>query len=533
MKNPDQNSTTDNSTNNPSNNPALLEMSGIHKSFPGVRALSDARLRVGHSEVHALIGQNGAGKSTMIKILTGAYRRDSGSVSFDGQPVDFSSPQSAQNAGIATIYQEVNLVALRSVAENIMLGREPKRFGLIDWKTLNAQASAALERFGVRVDVTQALGGTSIAVQQMTAVARAVNLNAKLVVMDEPTSSLDEGEVATLFGVIRQLKADGVSVIFVSHKLDELYAVCDRVTIMRDGQTVFESPMQDITKLELVARMLGKDLNEVQRVGLTAFGSRDTIDRQQVPLVEAAHLRQGQRLRQVSISVHSGETVGLAGLLGAGRTETARAIFGADSLEAGQLKLEGRDVRWRSPREAIAAGFGFCSEDRKVEGIVPDLSVRENLTLALLPRLAKNGIVDRAKQLEIVERYIKTLGIKTSGPDQPVRELSGGNQQKVLLARWLCMNPKLLILDEPTRGIDVGAKGEIQALIGKLAKDGLGVLMISSELEELSEGCDRVIVLRDGQSVVTLEAETLSQEAMMVAMADADHVQTETRGSHV
>jgi galactofuranose transport system ATP-binding protein len=527
------NNVTENSV---SNNPALLEMSGIHKSFPGVRALSDARLSVGRSEVHALVGQNGAGKSTMIKILTGAYRRDSGNINFDGQAVDFSSPQSAQNAGIATIYQEVNLVPLRSVAENIMLGREPKRFGLIDWKTLNAQASAALERFGVRVDVTQALGSMSIAVQQMTAIARAVNLKAKLVVMDEPTSSLDEGEVETLFGVIRQLKADGVSVIFVSHKLDELYAVCDRVTIMRDGQTVFESPMEGITKLELVARMLGKDLNEVQRVGLTAFGARDAIDRQQTPLLEAQHLRRGQRLRNTSVAVHPGETVGLAGLLGAGRTETARAIFAADSLEGGQIKLEGRDVRWRSPREAIAAGFGFCSEDRKVEGIIPDLSVRENLTLALLPRLAKNGVVDRAKQLEIVEGYIKMLGIKTSGPDQPVRELSGGNQQKVLLARWLCMNPKLLILDEPTRGIDVGAKGEIQALIGKLAKDGLGVLMISSELEELSEGCDRVIVLRDGQSVATLEAGTLSQEAMMAAMADTDQAQsdaqTRTRGSN-
>jgi galactofuranose transport system ATP-binding protein len=504
-----------------STQPALLEMSGVFKSFPGVRALSDASLRVGRSEVHALIGQNGAGKSTMIKILTGAYRRDAGSVIFDGQAVDFSSPQAAQVAGIATIYQEVNLVPLRSVAENILLGREPKRWGLIDWKRLNARASAALERFGVHVDVTQPLGTVSIAVQQMTAIARAVNLNAKLVVMDEPTSSLDEGEVETLFGVIRQLKAEGVSVIFVSHKLSELYAVCDRVTIMRDGQTVFESEMAGATKLELVARMLGKDVGEVQRVGLTAFGDRAAIDRTGPPLLQAEHLRRGTRLRDVGLSVHPGETLGLAGLLGAGRTETARAVFGADALEGGQIKLEGRDVHWRSPKEAIEAGFGFCSEDRKIEGIVPDLSVSENLTLALLPRLARNGIVDRAKQLEIVERYIQRLGIKTSGPDQPVRELSGGNQQKVLLARWLCMNPKFLILDEPTRGIDIGAKGEIQALIGDLAKDGLGVLMISSELEELSEGCDRVIVLRDGQSVTTLEGENQSQDAMMAAMADA------------
>jgi galactofuranose transport system ATP-binding protein len=518
---------TDNtsSSDSSSSHSTLLEMSGVSKSFPGVRAVIDAHLSVARAEVHALIGQNGAGKSTMIKILTGAYRRDQGTVSFDGQAVDFSSPQAAQAAGIATIYQEVNLVPLRSVAENIMLGREPKRWGLIDWNALNAQASAALERFGVRIDVTQPLGNMSIAVQQMTAIARAVNLNAKLVVMDEPTSSLDEGEVETLFGVIRQLKDSGVSVIFVSHKLDELYAVCDRVTIMRDGQTVFEGVIQGVTKLELVARMLGKDLSKVQQVGLTAFGDRRLIDRTQAPLLEAQHLRRGQRLRDSSLSVYPGETVGLAGLLGAGRTETARAIFAADSVDGGSIQLAGREVRWRSPREAINAGFGFCSEDRKVEGIIPDLSVRENLTLALLPRLARNGVVDRAKQLAVVERYIKALGIKTSGPDQPVRELSGGNQQKVLLARWLCMNPKLLILDEPTRGIDVGAKGEIQSLIGALAQDGLGVLMISSELEELSEGCDRVIVLRDGQSVATLEGDARSQEAMIAAMADADHAQ--------
>ncbi len=519
----------------------LLEMSGVSKSFPGVRALIDAHLSVARAEVHALIGQNGAGKSTMIKILTGAYRRDQGSVTFDGQAVDFSSPQAAQAAGIATIYQEVNLVPLRSVAENIMLGREPKRWGLIDWNTLNAQASAALERFGIRIDVSQPLGGMSIAVQQMTAIARAVNLNARLVVMDEPTSSLDEGEVETLFGVIRQLRASGVSVLFVSHKLSELYAVCDRVTIMRDGQTVFEGALQGVTKLELVARMLGKDLGKVQQVGLTAFGDRPAIDRNQAPLVEAQHLRRGQRLRDSSLSVYPGETVGLAGLLGAGRTETARAIFAADAMDGGSIKIAGREVRWRSPREAINAGFGFCSEDRKVEGIIPDLSVRENLTLALLPRLARNGVVDRAKQNEVALRYIKALGIKTSGPDQPVRELSGGNQQKVLLARWLCMNSKLLILDEPTRGIDVGAKGEIQSLIGELAQNGLGVLMISSELEELSEGCDRVIVLRDGQSVATLEGDARSQEAMIAAMADADHTQGSQaatrdrpdRGSHV
>ena len=507
------------------NTNSLLEMTGISKSFPGVRALSNASLNVSRAEIHALIGQNGAGKSTIIKILTGAYRRDQGQINFDGRAVDFSSPQAAQNAGIATIYQEVNLVPLRSVAENIMLGREPKRFGLIDWNRLNREASGLLERFNIQVDVRQPLYGQNIAVQQMTAIARAVSTNAKLVVMDEPTSSLDEREVETLFAVIRQLKSEGVSVVFVSHKLDELYAVCDRVTIMRDGQTVLMSELQNIGKLELVARMLGKELQAVQRVGQTAFTARTaTTDMNAganmgANLLEAKHLKRGTRLLDSSLKVRAGEIVGLAGLLGAGRTETARAVFGADSLESGELIVAGVPTRWRSPAAAIRAGLGFCSEDRKVEGIIPELSVRENLTLALLPRLAKSGMVDRAKQDEIVSRFIARLGIKTSGPDQPIRELSGGNQQKVLLARWLCMNPKLLILDEPTRGIDVGAKGEIQSLIEDLARDGLGVLMISSELEELSEGCDRIVVLRDGVSITELEGDERTQEKMIAAMA--------------
>jgi galactofuranose transport system ATP-binding protein len=501
----------------------LLEMSGIQKSFPGVRALEAASLRVERGEVHALVGQNGAGKSTLIKILTGAYTRDAGEIRFGGSSVNFSSPQAAQNAGIATIYQEVNLVALRSVAENIFLGREPRRFaGLMDWKRLNHEAAEILARFNVSVDVTRPLGMQNIAVQQMTAIARAVSLNAKLVVMDESTSSLDEREVSTLFGVIRQLRDTGVSVIFISHRLDELYAVCDRVTIMRDGQTVLESSIAQTDKLSLVARMLGKDLKDLQGVGQTAFTARAKSESNAAPLLELKNLQRGQRLRGVSVAVNAGEIVGLAGLLGAGRTETARVAFGADKIEGGELVLAGQATRLRSPIQAIGAGFGFCSEDRKIEGIIPDMSVRENLTLALLPQLARSGVVDIAKQSEIVTRFIDRLGIKTSNPEQPVRELSGGNQQKVLLARWLCMNPKLLILDEPTRGIDVGAKGEIQSLIEELARDGLGVLMISSELEELSEGCDRIVVLRDGASVATLEGDGRSQAQIMTAMAHGD-----------
>lgn len=492
-------------------------MQGINKSFSGVPALQDAHLNVRPAEVHALIGQNGAGKSTLIKILTGAYRRDSGKVLFRGQEVEFTSPQAAQAGGISTIYQEVNLVGFRSVTENIFLGRELRRGLFLDWRRMNAEARQVLERFNVHVDVTSPLMSHSVAVQQMVAIARAVSFRSDLVIMDEPTSSLDDREVDTLFGVIRQLKADGVAVIFVSHRLDELYAVCDRITIMRDGRTVAQEHMAALSKLQLVATMLGKDTSELRREGETAFvrsgGPKGAT------LLEAQRLETGTVLHGADVTVRAGEIVGLAGLLGSGRTETARAIFGADPLLGGQMRMDGEPVHFRSPRDAIQAGIGFCSEDRKIEGIIPDLSVRENLTLALLPALSRRGVVDPRRQAEIVDRFIAKLGIKTAGPDQKIRELSGGNQQKVMLGRWLCMNPKLLILDEPTRGIDVGAKGEIQALLSELAREGLGVLMISSELEELAEGADRVVVMRDGLSIRELPREALTQDAIMDAMA--------------
>jgi ribose transport system ATP-binding protein len=388
---------------------------------------------------------------------------------------------------------------------------------LIDWRRMHADADELLGRLGVHVDVAQPLMNLNVAVQQMVAIARAISFKSKLVVMDEPTSSLDEREVATLFDVIRQLKAGGVSVIFVSHRLDELWAICDRVTIMRDGQTVDERPLAEIGKLELVARMLGKELGEVRRSGQTGFAAGQ--HQAEGLLLEAGGLRSGRALQGASVSVRAREIVGLAGLLGAGRTEVARAVFGADPIESGEVRFEGRPVHFRSPADAIQAGIGFCSEDRKAEGIIPSMSVRENITLAALPTLARNGIVSRDRQQAIVERFIERLGIKTAGPDQPIRELSAGNQQKVLLARWLCLNPRLLILDEPTRGIDVGAKSEIQGLINELADNGLGVLMISSEIEELTEGCDRVVVLRDGRTVAELPHETISQDAIMAAMA--------------
>ncbi len=497
----------------------LLVMEGIDKAFPGVVALDGASLRVLPGEVHAIIGQNGAGKSTLIKILNGAYRRDAGTIVLDGQPVDFHNPQEAQHAGVSTIYQEINLVPYRSVAENISMGREPRRWGLLDRERMNRDAAGVLAGLGVHIDVRRPLSTLNIALQQMVAIARAISTDARIVIMDEPTSSLDEREVEVLFDVIRGLRASGIAVIYISHRLDELYAVCDQVTIMRDGQTIDERPIAGVTKVELVARMLGKAIGEVRRSGATGFGRRGERPPGET-IVEANDLR-GGRLDGASVTVHSGEIVGLAGLLGSGRTEVARAVFGADPAGGG-LRVRGKPVRWRSPRDAIRAGFGLCVEDRKLDGIIPYMSVRENLTLAALPALSRNGIVDSTAQRKIVDRFIERLGIKTSGPEQKIRELSGGNQQKVLLARWLCLNPSLLLLDEPTRGIDVGAKAEIQGLIDELADNGLGVLMISSELEEITEGADRVVVLREGRTVAELDRADVSLDTVMHAMAHGD-----------
>ncbi len=502
-------------------NEILLDMQDILKVFPGIIAVDHANMQVRRGEVHALVGENGAGKSTMIKILTGAYIRDGGTVVFDGKEVEYRTPQQAQESGISTIYQEINLVPLRSVAENIMMGREPTRYGLLDWKNLNDQASQLLGQLGIDIDVSKPLVEFNVAIQQMVAIARAVSFESNLVVMDEPTSSLDDHEVNTLFESIRRLKAKGVSVIFITHRLDELFVICDRITIMRDGKTIETSDISSMTKLELVSKMLGKPLGEVRRGGATSFLDRQASGDADAVL-ELEQVKNPPLLQGVSLDVRKGEIIGLAGLLGSGRTEAARVIFGADPVREGQIRWDGKAVRFSSTRQAIDSGMGYCTEDRKAEGIVPFLSVRDNLTLAALPTLTRNGIINRDKQKQIVDQFIKMLDIKLSSPDQKVRELSGGNQQKVLLARWLCLNPQLLILDEPTRGIDVGAKGEIQKIISRLADDGVGVLMITSEMDELTEGSDRVFVMRDRRTVAELSGEQISQDAIMGAMAHGE-----------
>ena len=495
----------------------LLSMQGINKQFLGVPALRDAHFEVARGEVHALIGQNGAGKSTIIKVLTGVYTKDSGRIEFDGREVAFSSPHAAQLAGLSTIYQEVNLVPFRSVAENVFLNREPKRFGFIDWRRMNREAAAILHRLDIDIDVTQPLYDYSIATQQMTALARALSTEAKLVIMDEPTSALAEQEVQTLFRVIRQLRSEGISVVFVSHRLDEHYAVSDRVTVMRDGRTIEVCAMSEISRYELVSKMLGRELAEELSHRRTDEDDSALADRQ--PVLEAVELRRGRALDGVSLSIRPGEIVGLAGLLGSGRSETARAIFGADPLDSGTITVDGAPLHLRSPRDAVEHKIGFSPEDRKTDGVIPQLSVRENITLALLPHLRRHGIVDRTRQAEIVDRFITAIGVKCSSPDQPIRELSGGNQQKVLLARWLCTNPKLLIVDEPTRGIDVGAKRDIQVLVRQLADEGLAVLLISSELQEIIADSNRVVTLRDGRSVAELTGDQITEDALMHAMA--------------
>jgi ribose transport system ATP-binding protein len=501
----------------------LLHMTGIQKAFAGVPALRDASLRIMPGEVHALVGQNGAGKSTLIKILTGVYTRDAGTVLWQGRPVDLRSPREAQEAGIATIYQELTLVPQRTVTENIVLGYEPRKpWGAIDWRKADARAREVLSRFGIELDLHRPLGSYPTAIQQLVAIGRAASMDAKLLIMDEPTSSLDEREVETLFGVIRGLRERGTSVLYVSHFLDELFVVCDGVTIMRDGRTVGETRIADTTKLDLIAGMLGRDPDEIRAAGRTQLSVGQT--RSGEVFLEAKGLRSDRRLRNLDLEVRAGEIVGLAGLLGSGRTEAARAVFGLDRVTGGSLKVKGREASIGSPRDAIAAGLAFLTEDRKVEGIVPDLSVRENLTLALLPRLCRMGIVDEARERRIVEEFIRALGIRTADMDQPIRELSGGNQQKVLLGRWLALEPRLLILDEPTRGVDVGAKAEIQNIIAKRVAEGCAVLLISSEFEELIEGAHNIVVLQEGRSVRRLANPGVTEASLIHAIAEPpDH----------
>ncbi|MFF8941638.1 sugar ABC transporter ATP-binding protein [Streptomyces sp. NPDC014864] len=496
----------------------MLTVTGLCKSFPGVRALSDVDFTARAGEVHALVGENGAGKSTLIKVLTGVHRPDAGGIALDGAPVRFATPLQAQQAGISTIYQEVNLVPLMSVARNLFLGREPRgRLGLIDFRRMHRAARETLRDLGIRVDVRRPLRELGVGTQQMVALARAVAIDARVVVMDEPTSSLEPREVRTLFGVIRTLRERGIAVVYVSHRMDELYEICDAVTVLRDGRVVHTGPLAGLERLRLVALMLGREVGEVRREGLTRFtGSHEAAVE---PVLRADDLTVRHRLSGVSLSLRPGEVVGLGGLLGSGRSETAKAIAGALPVDGGSVVMAGVPVRTGSTAAAIRAGISLLPEDRKAEGIVPGLSVRENIALAALPGLSRLGLVDDARVDRLVETFMKRLRIKAVGPHQKVGELSGGNQQKVLLARWLALHPRVLLLDEPTRGIDVGAKAEVQALVDELAGDGLAVLLISSDIEELIEGSDRVVVLKEGAVVRELTGGAVTGDELLRAIA--------------
>ncbi len=492
----------------------LLQITGLEKTFPGVRALKGVQLTVNKGEVHSLMGENGAGKSTLIKVLTGIYQKNGGTIIFDGQEIDCKTPIEANAVGISTIYQELNLVLFQTVYENLFLGREPlTKFGAVDRPKMIEESQRILGELGIHVDVTKPLNNYSTAIQQMVAIARAISQDCKLVIMDEPTSSLDKKEVAVLFRIIRQLKAKGISVIFISHKLDEIFEIVDRLTVFKDGEYVGDYDIQELDQFRLISLMVGKDTVTLER-SKSGYNFRNAET-----LVEMKNIQQGMRLHGIGIEIKKGEILGLSGLLGSGRSELAHVLFGSTKPDEGEIFWWGQPARIHKPVDAINKGMGFCTEDRKTEGIVPHLSVKENMTLAFLPKLQKFGFVDSKRQDEIAKTYIDRLKIKTPTPEQQICNLSGGNQQKVLLARWMCMNPKLIILDEPTRGIDVGAKAEIEVLIQELSDSGISVLMISSEIAELERNCDRVVVMRDGRAVGELIDHEITQDNIMQMIA--------------
>ncbi|MGG7465302.1 sugar ABC transporter ATP-binding protein [Plantibacter sp. YIM 135347] len=496
----------------------VLEARSVTKRFAGVTALDSIDFVVRPGESIALMGENGAGKSTLIKVLTGVYQPDEGELRLAGAPITFARPLDAQKSGVSTIYQEVNLIPLMSVAQNIFLGREPRnRLGLIDFRRMYADARTLLDEYGIQVDVRRPLRSLALGVQQMVALARAVSINAAVVIMDEPTSSLEAREVETLFRVIGLLRERGIAIIYVSHRMDEIYRVCDRVTVLRDGRVVHVGGLHDLPRMELVSLMLGRSVEKVERGGLTAFHASNASDAP--PVLEASDLSRKHQIDAITMSIRPGEVVGLGGLLGSGRSETLKGLSGVMQLDRGSVRVDGKPVRSGSVPAAIRAGIVMLPEDRKSEGIVPNLSVRDNIVLAALPKLSRGGFSSRRKQDAVVDVFIKRLHIKVSSPDQIVSELSGGNQQKVMIARWLAMTPKVLLLDEPTRGIDVGAKAEVQALIDELAHEGLAIVLVSSEVEEVVEGSGRVIVLRDGSIETELTGERVNEHALLAALA--------------
>lgn len=508
----------------------VVEMTDISISFPGVKALDGVSFRMFPGEVHSLMGENGAGKSTLIKALTGVYSVDSGTITLDGEDVAFANPASAQDAGISTVYQEVNLLANLTVAENIMLGREPRRFGGIHWKLMRRQAAKLLAGLHLDIDPGSLLGDHSLAVQQLVAIARAINIDAKVLILDEPTSSLDADEVAELFRVIRSLKADGTAILFVSHFLDQVYEISDRLTVLRNGALVGEYLTEEILRIELVQKMIGKELTVLDDLEKKAREAT-AGESDEVPFIQAIGLGRKGAIEPIDLKVHEGEVVGLAGLLGSGRTELARILSGIDRSDAGELRIAGTPTRFRTPRQALSKRVAYSSENRRSEGIVDELTVRDNIILALQADRGWARPIPKRRQDELTQSYIDAFNIRPANPDALVRNLSGGNQQKVLLARWLAVAPRLLILDEPTRGIDVGAKAEIQKLVVNLAENGLSVVFISAELEEVLRLSHRIAVMRDRRMVADLENDDLTVDSLLSLIAEGASADPEAPAS--
>ena len=499
----------------------VLKMQGICMTFPGVKALEGVDLTLKKGEIRALMGENGAGKSTLIKCLTGVNKFEAGEIYLEGfdHPIVNKDTMDAQKKGISTVYQEVNLCPNLSVAENLYIGREPlTKLGTVNRKAMNRQAAALMKQLELDVDVTRNLEEYSLALQQMIAIARAVDMDCKVLIQDEPTSSLDDREVEKLFTMMRRLKEKGVGIIFVTHFLEQVYAVCDGITVLRNGQLVGEYEIADLPRVKLVAAMMGKDFDD-----LASIKPEITGDKRKEPMViEARGLSHAGTIKPFDLDIHKGEVIGLTGLLGSGRSELARTIYGADRAQTGTLKVKGKEVKVKNPIDAMHLGMGLLPDDRKAEGIVADLSVRENIILAIQ---AKQGILKKipmAKQCEIADKYIDLLQIKCASRETLIKQLSGGNQQKVILARWLATNPDFLILDEPTRGIDIGTKTEIQKLVLKLADEGKSLIFISSEIEEMLRTCNRMAVLRDGQKVGEIDEADMNQMNVMKAIAGGE-----------
>ncbi|MBI3169101.1 MAG: sugar ABC transporter ATP-binding protein [Chloroflexi bacterium] len=496
-------------------------MQEINKTFPGVQALEYVDFTLKAGEIHCLMGENGAGKSTLIKVLTGVDSPDSGKIILDGREIHARSPQHAQSLGISTVYQEVNLCMNLSVAENILLGREPQKLGSVDWKKTNDKAREILQNIlGIDIDVSKPLESYTVAIQQMVAIARALdNVSAKILILDEPTSSLDINETQQLFKVMRKLKNDGVGIIFITHFLGQVYEISDRITVLRNGKLVGTYETASLPRLELIAKMIGRSLAEFDEMTKIKLETRKHIRKE--ALLQAKRLGRASLIEPFDLDLHPGEVVGLAGLLGSGRTEIAGILFGVEKPDTGSIIFNNRDVQDYSPIGSIKRGVALCPEDRKAEGILDDLTVRENIIMAIQANQGWLKYLNLQQQYEIADKYIKLLNIATPSADQPVKNLSGGNQQKVILARWLAANPQLLILDEPTRGIDVGTKAEIQRLVLSLADEGKSCLFISSELEEVLRTSHRIVVLRERQKITEFSGE-VDEQAIMRSMAGSE-----------